>query len=143
MAHRTHKCANVDSMNRPIKFRAWDTAIGRMFMLGTISDLLLLQEDTDSESWLIDNNEAKLMQFTGLLDKNGIEIYEGDIIQITPKWVFEMKWGNEQARYYLQSGLVNVKTARGTIRPRVAQAAHDARKGEIIGNVWENPELLT
>ena len=116
-------------MNRPIKFRAWDgermkvvTAIG---WIDTEVDYI----STPKASAPADN--FVLMQFTGLLDKNGKEIYEGDILRINNNLIEEVKWVDEDNWHgdCVVTGFVNHKAIY--------------HKGpEIIGNIYEHPELL-
>lgn len=73
-----------------------------------------------------------LMQYTGLKDKNGKEIYEGDILKVDWKdnryksVIGMVEWDNENAAYRFAAG-----------SPSEVSWSH-----EIIGNIYENPELL-
>lgn len=79
---------------------------------------------------LVDKLDCEIMQFTGLLDKNGKEIYEGDMLD----WI---DLGNGVATrdfiVYWRSQLGNVGF---NISPELALEA------EVIGNIHESPELL-
>ena len=67
-------------------------------------------------------------QFTGLKDKNGREIYEGDILRWEDMFNFEVRWLDSQARFY------SVNTS--------AVSTQWTEYCTIIGNIYENPELL-
>jgi hypothetical protein len=69
-------------------------------------------------------------QFTGLRDKRGVEIYEGDIIQY-PTYRYRVVWDIENAGFALQ------------IAPNELRALNSTDRCEVIGNAHENPDLLT
>lgn len=73
-----------------------------------------------------------VMQYTGLKDKNGKEIYEGDIVIIGKSLIEEIKWLDE-SNWIGEKCPVNGWVNHGSIYKQ---------KPEIIGNIYENPELL-
>jgi hypothetical protein len=111
---------------REIKFRAWR---GKEM----IYDVIVWNNETILEVDEYEHNQREvkaIMQFTGLTDKNGKEIYEGDIVK-SPKKEYEVVWNNECARWGLLDG-INYPVA----------IHHEGTTLEVIGNVHENPELL-
>ncbi len=107
-------------MNREIKFRAWDKKRETMEEFG------LFESD---EGYLVTGGislvSMPIMQFTGLNDKNGIEIFEDDIIQ------------NNSGKIYIQ-GLCTAKK----ILKEPTSTTTDFLWEEVIGNIYENPNLL-
>lgn len=117
---------------RKIKFRCWDILAKQMFYPDTWSRLCGFGDEG-----------YKLMQYTGLKDKNGKEIYEGDIIQFPHVWnengkpyYVEIYW-----RQSLRHG-IGFYEKKGKDIYTEPDGEFYARKGEVVGNIWENGELL-
>lgn len=117
-----------------LKYRAWDSWRKRMSVVDRIyidTEGVRLYDDF-GEYWR-DFRDVKLMQSTGLKDKNGKEIFEGDILGTKDgllNGVVEYRsdlgmWTNSLIRYNNFERLCNVASDR-----------------EIIGNIYENRELL-
>jgi len=109
---------------REIKFRAWN---GKKMYDWEWNSKDICQQ----LSGKYDYEFTSIMQFTGLYDVNGKEIYEGDIIKhryFSKKGIADVRWSNEQG-YYL------------AIEPDGSRTMLNANS-EIIGNIHENPELL-
>jgi uncharacterized phage protein (TIGR01671 family) len=83
-----------------------------------------------------DRYGGSLMQFTGLIDRNGKEIYEGDILSIDRNCI----WRDRDGRYNTSVGFEH---GQFTIRSGSSLSCIvDSFRPEIIGNVHEHPELL-
>lgn len=120
-------------MVREIKFRAWDGE-------------KMLMEWLECCEWGINEvfsrTSYKVMQHTGLKDKNGVEIYEGDILLWNEKnWV--CSWNKRNCQYFYE-------TIESFLNEREKpvwgewhfQKQRMERATEIIGNIHQNPELL-
>lgn len=118
---------------REIKFRAWDkiSKPNRMKTWGQ------LQAQYNNISQVFNSEGFELMQYTGLKDKHGKEIYEGDILtwQSLSSQDIECK-----GKVYYMNGSYWVKTKKN-IAPYLGDMAR-YHNPEVIGNVFENPELL-
>ena len=121
---------------REIKFRAW-VKEGEMKMVCFTLDDCASQQLQDL---LHGEVEARIMQFTGLKDKNGKEIYEGDVIRGRAHSlksridIWEVTYSEGEASYGMK--------ARNGIENRIAHYIVKGGQYEVIGNIYENPELL-
>lgn len=113
---------------REIKFRAWKQSTGCMIQhIGSIEFMV-------DGSYIINGEDPDciIMQFTGLKDKNGKEIYDGDILDFDAG-----EWGGEfEPEVILMSDLIGTWNYCGSI-----DDVSEWR--EIIGNIYENPNLIT
>lgn len=124
-------------MNRPLKFRCWD-----------VEDKQWINE----HDWYIDQNgivniidqsyqvgtydkEAVVTQFTGLLDCEGNEIWEGDILSLGDSLNHEIKFFNGEFCACIK---LNDKIYHIGLRIFYVEAAHRL----VAGNIFESPELL-
>jgi uncharacterized phage protein (TIGR01671 family) len=133
-------------MHEPIKFRAWHKAMKYMSPVGDLhltthkTVFMYLpspggHEDTDVD-WsgqLVLMDDVELMQFTGFLDKNGKAIYESDIVRGDQgNHIGYVEWDHEWGAWIVEwtQGM-----SAGQILGRVLPV-------EVIGNVYEHPNLL-
>lgn len=123
-------------MVREIKFRAWDgkqvlLVAGLSFSMNNGDDSYVTYEDGSYNRLY----SIKLMQYTGLKDKTGKDIYEGDIISILPRW--KNQWEIKYHNYKLLAKLIGKEDTYQELN-QVARC----KSLLIIGNIYENPELL-
>ena len=134
-------------MEREIKFRYWDHTTKYMAEVRllkyetTLAAVEYWDEKGDSYTmWNTKGVDQYLMQYTGLKDKNGKEIYEGDCLDgIYAKGSIE--WCTKCGGFMY---IGNENGCLGCTRDLCPiDVVEDAHKYEIIGNIYENPELLT
>ena len=121
-------------MNREIRFRAWDNKQKEFHTWES------LKCNSISVAYLFNNTDLRLLQYTGLKDKNGKEIYEGDICRC---------WGGvEFNSYYEYNKIYEVKWQGSGFDMIINDCGYGWNYSsgfdyiEIIGNIYENPELL-
>lgn len=123
---------------RPIKFRAWHKLTMKMDYSPRLFKPNREVQDCLLNEWLEMSQEHMngviLMQFTGLHDKNGTPIWEGDIVGYMAR-TCSIRWGDVLARYVLDIHNPDAK-ALYTLNGETAQEM------EVLGNIYENPELL-
>lgn len=131
---------------REIKFRAWDKVNKKMYPVTYLSltDKRLTMfalPKKGNEPWEemgVPGNQIELMQFTGLKDKNGKEIYHNDIIEELNIFTKEkkrgiVKWFEHECRWGLDLGNDEVTTFY----------FKKPNSYEVIGNIYENKELVS
>lgn len=119
---------------REIKFRAYCKKRKAIFdvtwMLFNQSDVVLqVLPDTNA---LVSIKNIELMQYTGFKDKNGREIYEGDIIRIYNDEINEEDSWIDEVSYHMGGFFSGDEDLLGNVHFRA----------KVIGNIYENPELL-
>ena len=121
---------------RAIKFRAWDKTLNKVHSWSIIENHFTFEE-------LLDTNFFEAMQYTGLKDKNGTEIYDGDYIRYSMRTINGSVFTHVCRVFQHESGTWRIEgyhednhsyETKGTV-----YAAHLIC--EVIGNIYENPEL--
>lgn len=143
---------------REIKFRCWDKTARKMRQVIEIVFNAGMYYDTNDNTvkliWvkghdIINNkdialerehkNEYILMQYTGLKDKNGKEVYLGDILEYTfTDYKGKKLW---KERYIIKENISGWEM-RNITKPRGHRSLSLVKNYKIIGNIYENPELL-
>lgn len=117
-------------MGRDIKFRAWDSVRKKMH---TSAKWVEFRFDGEGKLKAVnyhpngDEQRLPAMQFTGLLDANGVEIYEGDIVECDEHFYYEISWSEKYHSWHASEcgGLVDLPA-----------------EIKVIGNIYEHPHLL-
>lgn len=114
-------------MSREPKFRAWD------------KDKFIYSFTSDNKArlgWFFSNTKGlSVQQYTGLKDRNGVEIYEGDILEAYGFLMYVVKWCDVYCQYTYST----ITDQEGMYTLTVGEVRKDSA---VIGNIYENPELL-
>jgi len=125
---------------REIKFRAWDKSSKAMCKVKQIlkfdGNMHFILDNPNSDFWGnnygCDINRIELMQYTGRHDINGKEVYEGDTVKAKDSYTGREFTGNIEFR----------DCSFCIVGDCVSNCRWMDYEVEVIGNVWENPELL-
>ena len=129
---------------REYKFRCWDTENKEMLKVQELDfeDTFYggrLSIRTDQYNDYFDIEDMILMQYTGLKDKNGKEIYEEDIVKINDEIIAKVIWDNDYLGYFLYANEENsIDSFENGEQPLYDYWGSI----EVIGNIYDNPELL-
>lgn len=115
----------MTNRNREIKFKIWNSKEKCMSRILTINQLIF-------NGYSIKEDQI-ILQFTGLKDSKGLDIYEGDIITSDTGFLMFISWSDGSLRWeclscYTQEFVENLSTF--------------GNEREIFGNIYQHPELL-
>ena len=144
---------------REIKFRAWDrvtkymaevTGLKTGYIDGSIG-IWYINREGEENLCKPKKSYIELLQYTGLKDKNGIEIYEGDIVRFDEE-LSVIRYDEDAARFVLDDygirgclmeyGWDESAGGFGIVDTNGFDDFNDISEIEVIGNIYENPELL-
>lgn len=116
------------------KFRAWFKQGSKMVNVATID--FLEKEVKSHANVMYSFDEIELMQSTGFVDENGKEVFEGDIVKLFDKDLYVVEWSSQEASYKL------IPVDKQWSDCYFSNYENITKIIEVIGNVWENQELM-
>lgn len=148
-------CAKPLLANRLLKFRAWVKEKKRMIKVFGFNEHLVFEQTWDSpiiKQNIFEIQGCHIMQFTGFYDFDKKEIFEGDIISFTDvrdciqKKKYQIYFNNECGSWYCKNGpeLCNILVEQNNDDWKRSQNWNikDNQYIRVIGNIYENPELI-
>lgn len=122
------------------KFRAWSTD---KKIMAEVRTLRFTDELVETDKFVERSIEgAKLMQSTGLKDKNGKEIFEGDILKVAnndSSWFEVVKYDHDKAMFISKEVNLKYEVPETPLYDLFSLYLFEV---EVIGNIWENRDLL-
>jgi len=128
---------------REIKFRVYSKSL---YVMYSPDDNIKEPNLWDLRRYVIGgelkDNKDILMQYTGLKDKNGKEIYEGDIVRWNIQYCGKVYFKNAEFVVDEIESLIKNRMGGSYINANLRKIKNSYNNIEIIGNIYENPELL-
>lgn len=114
-------------MSREIKFRVWDKGY-RVMINGVIVGTQMLNE-------FFQRDDYEFSQYTGRKDKDEVEIYENDLVRYNTGEVWAVEWSTRLSAFIYVNRLDKRLSSH--------EQTMDMHGVKVIGNIFENPELLS
>lgn len=136
-------------MSREIKFKAWDHDNDKM-IFWTLNDLLVRFGDPKYQ-FNVEDRPSPLfnwLRYTGLKDKNGKEIYIGDLVKFINPMPIEAKEEIAEVKFVLEDNFLPYIYPFVNISSYNYETKHfegfgvNSKDCEVVGSIYENPELL-
>lgn len=129
-------------MPREPKYKAWGTDVKTMGEPWTITELIEAAFELSrafsgkSVEELIETFSGHIfLEYTGMEDKNGVEIYEADIVEIEDE-TYAIVWCEHEGNWAI------TKTPEDPEKEHFVMGGQIRANGKVIGNLYPNPELL-
>jgi len=124
-------------LNIRFKFRAWHKSTNRMFNIYSLSPDYIFEDTLNgvgNSTVPAKTKDCEIMQYTGLKDKNGNEIFEGDIVKngLSGTWIIQP----------IESGSMSLLGICKQYKDKNFDISALNYNVEVIGNIYENPELI-
>lgn len=138
----SHLASITKNMQRKLKFRVWDKRIHCFVnfsgMFAPQFGISYLNGCLESLTCTRENSDFVIQQFTGLKDKRGKEIFEGDIVKFIYT-TYEHEYEEEIGEVYFENGMFMFSRSCEFC---TADCNFREESLEIVGNIFENPELI-
>lgn len=140
---------------KTIKFRVWDKGLKKMYYQ---EGEWFISDEYNNEKHCYEGyltfpipvyenpegyqKDMEVSQFTGLLDKNGKEIYEGDIVKHTRGYPSEGQYESSKTHVVVWDSIEDFDMGLSEHVPDAEGLPYDTSLIRVIGNIYENPDLL-
>lgn len=127
-------------MGREIRFRAWDKET-RM-MIDRLESCRGMEACYQCFGHFLNPDRYELMQFTGLLDRHGKEIWEGDVVRVQSQYETDEPIDSAPNNVYFRDGAFRCGFHDMILGEKVCTGSEGNWNMEVLGNIHENPEML-